>query len=208
MGYFHALKLAFLSSLIRKYMLWACWEGFYQDFSTKNVSASGGFAPWPHQGAPPPGPPQGGDAPWTPEVTSPPLTIYPGAAPAQTSYRTWTSCWASWFHERSWYSRSNCKYTSYNGEVLWIPAKGLPLFYWLFKGFWLCEVFCIMDSTAGDGNPFSLDTPIIRNLYDCQAACVRTEKGYSDWFNLGQGVRQGCILSPSVFNLYAEYIMS
>ena len=66
MGYFHALKLAFLSSLIRKYMPW---EGFYHDFSTKKVSASGGFAPWP---------PPRGSAPWTPEVTSPPLTIYPG----------------------------------------------------------------------------------------------------------------------------------
>ena len=54
MGYFHALKLAFLSSLIRKYMLW---EGFYHDFSTKNVSAWGGFAPWP---------PPRGSAPWTP----------------------------------------------------------------------------------------------------------------------------------------------
>ena len=71
MGYFHALKWAFLSSLIRKYMLW---EGFYHDFSTKKVSASGGFAPWP---------PPRGSAPWTPpEVTSPPLAIYPSAAPA------------------------------------------------------------------------------------------------------------------------------
>ena len=51
---------------------------------------------------------------------------------------------------------------------------------------------------------------LIRNLYDGQAACVRTEnaqKGNSDWFSLGQGVRRGCILSPSLFNLYAEYIM-
>ena len=47
------------------------WEGFYYDFSTKKVSAL------------PPGPPPGGAAPWTPEVTSPPLTIYPGAAPVQ-----------------------------------------------------------------------------------------------------------------------------
>ena len=45
------------------------------------------------------------------------------------------------------------------------------------------------------------------NLYDNQQACVRTEKGDSDWFNIGQGVRQGCILSPTLFNLYAEYIM-
>jgi hypothetical protein len=48
---------------------------------------------------------------------------------------------------------------------------------------------------------------LIRNLYDGQEACVRTEKGNTSWFNLGQGVRQGCILSPALFNLYAEYIM-
>ena len=49
------------------------------------MTASGGFAPCPHQGAPPPGPQPGGAAPWTPEVTSPPLMIYPGAAPGLTS---------------------------------------------------------------------------------------------------------------------------
>ena len=48
---------------------------------------------------------------------------------------------------------------------------------------------------------------LIRNLYDGQQACVRTEQGNSEWFNIGQGVRQGCILSPTLFNLYAEYIM-
>ena len=48
---------------------------------------------------------------------------------------------------------------------------------------------------------------LIRNLYDGQAARVRTKKGNSDWFSLGQGARQGCILSPSLFNLYAEYVM-
>ena len=48
---------------------------------------------------------------------------------------------------------------------------------------------------------------LLRSLYDGQLACVRTAQGDSDWFNLGQGVRQGCILSPTLFNLYAEYIM-
>ena len=89
MGYFHALKLAFLSSLIKKYMLW---EGFYHDFSTKKVSASGGFAPWPPPRGSAPWTPARGAAPWTPEVTSPTLTIYPGAAP-ESPYiprvRTW-----------------------------------------------------------------------------------------------------------------------
>ena len=48
---------------------------------------------------------------------------------------------------------------------------------------------------------------LISKLYDNQQACVRTEKGDLDWFNIGQGVRQGCILTPTLFNLYAEYIM-
>ena len=48
---------------------------------------------------------------------------------------------------------------------------------------------------------------LIQNLYNGQLACVRTVAGDSDWFSLGQGVRQGCILSPTLFNLYAEYIM-
>ena len=48
---------------------------------------------------------------------------------------------------------------------------------------------------------------LISNLYDGQQACVRTEKGDSELFNIGQGVMQGCILSPTLFNLYAEYIM-
>ena len=48
---------------------------------------------------------------------------------------------------------------------------------------------------------------LLKSLYDGQLACVRTAQGDSDWFNLGQGVRQGCILSPTLFNLYAEHIM-
>ena len=46
-----------------------------------------------------------------------------------------------------------------------------------------------------------------KNLYAGQEATVRTEHGTTDWFQIGKGVRQGCILSPCLFNLYAEYIM-
>ena len=73
MGYFHAsklLKLAFLLSLTSNNMLW---KGFYHDFSTNKASASGASPSDPHQGALPPGPPR---------IPCPPLTIYPGAAPA------------------------------------------------------------------------------------------------------------------------------
>ena len=46
-----------------------------------------------------------------------------------------------------------------------------------------------------------------RNLYEGQEATVRTRCGTTDWFQIGKGVRQGCILSPCLFNLYAEHIM-
>ena len=50
-------------------------------------------------------------------------------------------------------------------------------------------------------------TCLLRNLYASQEATVRTEYGTTDWFQIGKGVRQGCILSPCLFNSYAEYIM-
>ena len=48
---------------------------------------------------------------------------------------------------------------------------------------------------------------LLRNVYAFQEATVRTGHGTTDWFQIGKGVRQGCILSPCLFNLYAEYIM-
>ena len=50
-------------------------------------------------------------------------------------------------------------------------------------------------------------TCLLRNLYADQEAAVRTGYGTTDWFQIGKGVQQGCILSPCLFNLYAEYIM-
>ena len=50
-------------------------------------------------------------------------------------------------------------------------------------------------------------TCLLRNLYAGQEATVRTGHGTTDWFQIRKGVHQGCILSPCLFNLYAEYIM-
>ena len=50
-------------------------------------------------------------------------------------------------------------------------------------------------------------TCLLRNLYAGQEATVRIEHGTTDWFQIRKGVRQGCILSPCLFNLYEEYIM-
>ena len=56
------------------------------------------------------------------------------------------------------------------------------------------------------GIPYHL-TCLLRNLYAGQEAAVRTGHGTTDWFQIGKGVCQGCILSPCLFNLHAEYIM-
>ena len=50
-------------------------------------------------------------------------------------------------------------------------------------------------------------TCLLRNVYAGQEATVRTGHGTTDWFQIGKGICQGCILSPCLFNVYAEYIM-
>ena len=63
-----------------------------------------------------------------------------------------------------------------------------------------------MENCQRDGIPDHL-TCLLRNLYAGQEATVRTGHGTTDWFQIRKGVCQGCILSPCLFNLYAEYIM-
>ena len=77
--------------------------------------------------------------------------------------------------------------------------------------YWLCQS-CGVDHNKlwkilkEKGIPDHL-TCLLRNLYAGQPATVRTGHGTTDWFQIGKGVSQGCILSPCLFNLYAEYIM-
>ena len=63
-----------------------------------------------------------------------------------------------------------------------------------------------MEKSESDGNSRPPDLPL-RNLYVGHEATVRTGHGTTDWFQIGKGVHQGCILSPCLFNFYAEYIM-
>ena len=63
-----------------------------------------------------------------------------------------------------------------------------------------------MENSERDGNTDHLIC-LLRNLYAGQEATVRTGHGTTDWFQIGKGVRQGCILSPCLFNSYAGYIM-
>ena len=63
-----------------------------------------------------------------------------------------------------------------------------------------------MENSERDGNTNHLIC-LLRNLYAGQEATVRSRHGTTDWFQIGKGVRQGCILSSCLFNVYAEYIM-
>ena len=63
-----------------------------------------------------------------------------------------------------------------------------------------------MENSERDGNIRPCDLPL-EKLYASQEATVRTGHGTTDWFPIGKGICQGCILSPCLFNLYAEYVM-
>ena len=63
-----------------------------------------------------------------------------------------------------------------------------------------------MENSERDGNTRPPDLPL-EKPYAGQEAIVRTGHGTTDWFQIGKGVRQGCILSPCLFNLHAKYIM-
>ena len=98
-------------------------------------------------------------------------------------------------------------------NILWITEKA--------RGFQKKIYFCFIDYAKAfdcvDHNklwkiPQKMEMPdhltcLLRNLYACQEATVRTGHGTTYWFQIGKGVCQGCILSPCLFNLYAEYII-
>ena len=78
--------------------------------------------------------------------------------------------------------------------LLTIPK---PLTVWITTNWKICEEMAVSDYLIY----------LLRNLHAGQEATLRTGHGTTDWFQTGKGVRQGCILSPCLFNLYAEYIM-
>ena len=87
-----------------------------------------------------------------------------------------------------------------------IPENHLLLLYWLCQSLWLCDHNKLWKILKEMGIPDHL-TCLQRNLYAGLEATVRTGCGTTGWFQIGKGVHQGCILSPCLFNLYAEYIM-
>ena len=86
------------------------------------------------------------------------------------------------------------------------PKKHLLLLYWLHQSLDCLDHNKLWKILKQMGLPDHL-TCLLRNLYAGQEATVRTVHGTTDWFQIGRGVCQGCILSPCLFYLYAEYIM-
>ena len=80
--------------------------------------------------------------------------------------------------------------------------KNLLLFYWLFQSLWLCGSQQNVENSSRYGNTRPLYLPPDKSV--CRSI---GRHGTMDWFQIGKGVHQDCILSPCLFNLYAEYIM-
>ena len=98
-------------------------------------------------------------------------------------------------------------------DILWIIKKAGEFqknIYYCFidyaKAFYCMDHDKLWTILKEMGIPDHL-TCLLRNLYAGQEATVRTGRGITDWFQIGKGVRQGCILSPCLLKLYAEYIM-
>ena len=95
-------------------------------------------------------------------------------------------------------------------NIRWIIEKAREYIYFCFTDY--TKAFDCVDHNKlwkilkEMGIPDHLNC-LLRNLYAGQEATVRTGHGTTDWIQIGKGVRQGCILSPCLFNLYAEYIM-
>ena len=113
--------------------------------------------------------------------------------------------------------QSNLKSNYYNdfqiANIHWIMEKAKEF----QKNIYFCFIDCAKAFDCVDHNKLwkilqEMEIPdhlicLLRNLYAGQAATVRIEHGTTDWLQIGKGVHQGCILSPCLFNLYAEYIM-
>ena len=93
----------------------------------------------------------------------------------------------------SWKKQESSRKTSISA-LLTMPK---PLTVWITRNWKILKEIGIPDHL----------TCLLRNLYAGQEATVRTGHGTTDWFQIGKGVHQGCILSPCLFNLYAEYII-
>ena len=101
---------------------------------------------------------------------------------------------------------SNCQPPLENSKSKRVPENIYFCFTDYAKNFDCVDHNKLWEVLKGMGIP-DHQTCLLRNLHACQEATVRTGHGTTDCFQTGKGVRQGCILSPCLFNFYAEYIM-
>ena len=124
---------------------------------------------------------------------------------ASTIREPWTSDVQAGFRKGG--ERSNCQHPLDHRKNKRVPEKNLYFCLIDYAKAFDCEdhhkLWRILQEM---GVPDHL-TCLLRNLYAGQEATVRTGHGTTDWFQIGKGVHQGCILSPCLFNLYEEYIM-
>ena len=118
-----------------------------------------------------------------------------------------TSSCATQVQKRKMNQRSNCQCSSDHEENKETPEKNIDFcFIDYAKTFDFVDHYKLWKTLKERGIPDHL-TCLLRNLYTIQEATVRTRHGITDWLKIGKAVHQGCILSPCLFNLYAEYIM-
>ena len=98
--------------------------------------------------------------------------------------------------------RSNCLHPLDHRKSKRVPEKHLLLLYWLCQSLWLWGSQQTVENSSRDGNTRPPDLPPEKSV-----CTVRTGHGKKDWSQIGKGVRQGCIVSPCLFNFFAEYIM-
>ena len=116
-----------------------------------------------------------------------------------------TSRCSSWIQKRQRNQRSNCQH-------LLAHQKGKSSSKTSISALLTTPKSLTMWITTNSGKFFKMGIPdhltcLLRNLYGGQEATVRTGHGTTDWFQIGKGVCKGCMLSPCLFKLYAEYIM-
>ena len=107
--------------------------------------------------------------------------------------------------EKAEESEVNCQHPLDHQKSKRVPEKHLVLLYRLCQTLDCVDHKKLWKILKEMGIPDYL-TCLLRNLYAGQEATVRIGHGTTDWFQIGKGVCQGCILSPCLFNLYAEYI--
>ena len=107
------------------------------------------------------------------------------------------------FRKRQRNQRTNCQHLLDHQKSKSVPEKHLLLLIDYAKAFDCVDHNKLWKILKETGTPDDL-TCLLRNLYAGQEATVRTGHGTTDWFQIGKGVSQSCILSPCLFNLYAE----